>query len=681
MRRAIWLGLCLAACGKGGGIGGDDASLVDAAPGDAGVDAAPADASPDAAPAGACPDFTAERRAYFGDLHVHTSYSFDSYGLRNTRSGPREAYEFAKGNPMPVSPFDEDGMSTRGNVQLPRPLDFAAVTDHSEFLGEVSLCTDSTSAAYDTPSCRNFRTSSEFEDRIGADVSFFGWGLGLLTDMRPGFCDRQGVDCVGAAADAWNRIQQINEEENAPCTFTALHAYEYTGQTRNAMTHRNVIFRNAHVPARPITYFDARDWVSLARALKQQCNDAGTGCEALAIPHNSNYSSGLQFRPVDGAGNPYTAETARLKQEMEPLVEITQTKSESECRNGFTRYAGATDELCDFEKKDARTPACQPGETPCQRGQTPDRNGCVKCLVECEPGAEGDGCMASYDYVRNALKVGLEQLQATGVNPFRLGFIGSTDTHNATPGRVEENTFEGHHGFQDDEPDELLVDSPMNALAIEPNPGGLAAVWAEQNTRDAIFDALKRRETFATSGPRMTVRFFAGPEIPADLCDRADFVSAGYAHGVPMGGGVPAGGTPRFALKAMRDPDGAQLQRIQIVKVWIDADGHAQENVYDVTPDPDYTADVDLATCTPHGPGHDELCAVWTDAEFDAAQPAAWYARVVEVPTCRWNQWLCLNQHVDCNAADPPDGCCDPDVPKTIQERAWTSPVYWEPAR
>lgn len=632
----------------------------------------------------ACGDRTTRRQALFGDLHVHTSFSFDSYGLRNPSSGPEEAYRFGRGEAITIPPY-VNGVSTRPPIQLDRPLDFMAVTDHSEFLGEVQLCTNPGNRAYRTLSCTNFRNSSDFEGRIEADISFLGWGAGLASPVpfRPSFC-RNGAHCEAAAAGAWRRLQSITEAANEPCRFTTLHGYEYTGTAGGSMNHRNVIFRTADVPAAPISYLDARNWQALAEALIRQCNDNPVrSCEAMAIPHNPNFSNGRLFDPTDGRGRALTPETAALRARMEPLVEMVQAKSESECRNGFSWYAGEVDEACDFEKTDLNTPICRPTDVPCERGETPASDGCVNCLAECAPGQTGLGCTSPLDYVRNVLKEGLVQQQSIGINPYELGFIGSTDSHNATPGNTDEEEFEGHHGFQDDTSEDLLDNSnPLNGFAMTEMPGGLAVVWAEENTRESVFRALARKETYATSGTRPLVRFFGG--VSPNICGAPDFVAAGDAQGVPMGGRLKEvidGGRVVLAVHAMQDPRSVGLQQVHIVKVWVDDQNQPREKVYDITPNPDYSADVDLATCTPRGPSRTEICATWTDPDFDPLVPAAYYARVLEAPTCRWSGHLCLREQVDCAdpvQADAFPGCCGA-APKTIRERAWTSPVFYSP--
>jgi hypothetical protein len=336
---------------------------------------------------------------------------------------------------------------------------------------------------------------------------------------------------------------------------------------------------------------------------------------------------------------------------------VTQHKGDSECR------ASAEDELCAYETLGFRR------------------------MQEMVTG--GDGSFAPLVYAREALSEGLVQQQRLGVNPFRFGLIGSTDTHFGTPGMVDEDEYRGHAAG--------VVDARFGVPPYPDssffNPGGLAVLWAEENSRNSLFDAMRRREAYGTSGPRMVVRFFGGWEYPDAICDQAAFAEKGYAGGVPMGAdlpGPPAGhaGGPAFAVSALRDPgaNGAPstpLQRIQIVKGWV-VDGVGRERVYEVAGAPDGGASVDLATCTPEGPGFDTLCSVWRDPEFDPGAPAFYYARVVENPSCRWNTYACNAQGVECS--DPSsvpselEACCDPEVPQTIQERAWTSPIWYTPA-
>ena len=389
----------------------------------------------------------------------------------------------------------------------------------------------------------------------------------------------------------------------------------------------------------------------------------------LAIPHNPNESNGNMFRAeYPGAATPdEERDQAALRVATEPLVEIYQHKGDSECINGLPSVPGAPDELCSAEKQQAA-----PFEDCGRDGTGWGANG-------------GLGCTSWRDYVRGALETGLSEGERLGTNPFKLGFIGSTDTHNGTPGRTEEATYRGHLGLADQSPEAALAGDSVAAKPLLANPGGLAGVWAEENSRDALFDALRRRETFATSGPRIVVRLFAGWDFPADLCAAPDMVKRGYAEGVPMGADLPsapnASAAPAIVVSALRDAGTAErpgtlLQRAQIIKLWLGPDGEPHEAVIDVAGDADNGATVDTATCTPAGPGKDSLCAVWRDPDFDPAAPALYYARVVENPTCRWSTHLCNTLSNDKRAAL---GCDSLGVPRTIQERAWTSPVWYTP--
>ena len=609
-----------------------------------------------------CADFDVLRRPFFGDLHVHTTYSFDAVS-GDVRTDPRDAYDFAQGQPLGLPPYDALGAPLR-NVQIDRPLDFVAVTDHAELFGEVQTCLTPGLPGHDSSECQQYRAAiPQLDQFASAGIQLFAINyLASPTPARFAFCGPGAADCLAQASLVWQDVQAAAEQfydRTATCGFTTFVAYEWTANTNVQNLHRNVIFRNAVVPPLPISYVEQANARLLWTALHAQCLDLNNGCDALAIPHNSNLSNGIMFRPVNPGGAPLTAADAAFRAAMEPVVEVTQHKGDSECRPGVL----TNDELCGFEKWSGT-----------RIGLPPQANQTYPPLL----------------FVRNALKEGLVQEELLGVNPFRLGMIGGTDTHNTTPGAVREDQYQGHLGTRDATP--ALMMAPNAGLGViggaESNPGGLAVVWAEENSRDAIFDALRRREVYATSGPRPIVRFFAG-DLAEVACDRADFVTRAYESGTSMGGevGPVLGATsPHFAVLAFKDPGeagapGTPLQRVQIVKGWVDATGTAQEQVFEVAGDPGNGASVDTTTCTTSGPGSDSLCAVWTDPQFDREQRAFYYARVVENPVCRWSTRLCNAQGVDCSGT-PPTGleqCCNPAVPKTIQERAWTSPVWYRP--
>jgi hypothetical protein len=609
--------------------------------------------SPSSSPSAAvCADRNPLRNLYFGDLHVHTLYSFDAY-VWDTRTTPEQAYQFARGEPLLLPPFDANGNGSR-RVQLDRSLDFTAVTDHSEFLGEIETCITPGSPTYDSSLCQHIRQ--------GDTVGFTTLGV-QMTAAKPkrvsDICGADGSVCVAALMPVWERMQQAAATANDPCHFTAFVAYEYSRSPNGSTRHRNVIFRNEHVPV-PISAFEEPTPQGLWQELKHMCIDAGTGCDVLAIPHNSNESNGRMFQ-IEYPGA-QTIDDRRAQAEfraaMEPLVEIYQHKGDSECMNGLSGIVGAPDEQCNFEKRRSLpVPDCGDGT-----GQL---------------GAVDGGCVSRLDFVRGALLAGLQQEDLIGANPYPLGFVGDTDTHNGTPGFTNERTFVGHQGANDASPDVLLGDN------LHLSPGALTGVWAEENARDSLFDALRRKETFATSGPRIAVRAFGGWSFPTNVCNDADLVHIGYAQGVPMGGVLPArpaaATAPTFVVSALRDPGtaeqpGTPLQRVQVIKGWV-ANGTAHQQVYDVAGNPQNGATVDLATCATAGPGADALCTAWTDPNFDPTQRAFYYVRVLENPSCRWSTWLCNRLP----AEQRPPACSDPSVPKTIQERAWTSPIWYEP--
>jgi len=605
--------------------------------------------APDAgSPAHACDAFEPLRTLHWGDLHVHTAYSFDAW-LHDVRVDPDAAYRFAQGEPVALPPLDARGNPTQ-IVQLDRPLDFAAVTDHSEFLGEVEACTTPGSAAYDTQLCIDYRANQN-----GALVTF-GLQLGLPAPMRFGeICGDGAADCPALAREVWQRTidaAQAHHDATAQCRFTTFVGYEWSGMQALSNLHRNVIFRGAEVPELPLSYYEAPSAAALWEALRAQCLEGPlSGCDVLAIPHNANWSNGKLFR-VEYPGRGSEAEQAAIRAAMEPLVEVFQHKGDSECIEGLSGVLGAPDELCEFEK--LRVPPYD------DCGDGVGSNGMI-----------GGGCLSRRDYLRGAMLDGLREEARLGVNPFRVGFIASTDTHNGTPGNVSEDAYVGHVGRE--EGDALARLTGEVPAGPRNGPGGLVAVWATENSRDAIFDALRRREAYGTSGPRIAVRVFGGAELPEDLCERGDPIALADELGVPMGGVLPQGGEgpPRMLVSALRDPEGLPLQRAQVIKGWVDRAGLGHAEVYDAAGG-DNGASVDPSTCEPQGDGADSLCAVWTDPDFDPGVAVYYYVRVVENPRCRWSTR-------DCQAlgAKAP-AICD-ELPATIQERAWTSPIWYEP--
>lgn len=603
-----------------------------------------------------CQAWSQARSPFFGDLHVHTRLSLDA-NLQGTRLTPADAYRFARGHEVGLQPHRPDGTPLR-TLRLERPLDFAAVTDHAEFLGAVNLCNTPGAPGYDEPECVMYR---EQPDDAFTRLNFY---VAAAQDAvsYPALCGQDGARCRAPAQDAWREIQEAAAAAHDPtdaCTFTSFVGYEWSGAPSTANLHRNVIFASDAVPQAPISYFEESYPEGLWARLSSECS-AIPGCAVLAIPHNSNLSSGLMFEATKRDGSPIDRAFAEAQAKMEPLVEIMQHKGDSECLPGTP----IADEQCAFEKLPYNT------------------LGGANLGLERPPNPR--------DFVRDALLRGLTFYQTLGVNPWRFGIMASTDTHLGTSGAISEVTYPGHGGAGAGARDSLptgLVDQ------VAFNPGGLIGVWAEENSRAAIFAALQRKETWGTSGPRITVRLFGG-DVSADLCEDPALAEKAYARAVPMGGLLaPPTGVPRFLVAAQRDPGtaaepSAALAVVQLVKGWVDANGELRTEIVDVAGGDDGLSDPDPATCAPPVGGHDRLCGVFTDAAFDAATPAFWYARVLERPTCRWSTRQCLAAGVTDSACATPasvpagfSGCCDPDYPKTIRERAWTSPIWWEPAQ
>lgn len=597
-----------------------------------------------------CDGYDVQRQLFWGDTHIHTSYSFDSWG-QGTRNSPRDAYRFAQGDEVGIQPYDASGRPLR-TVRIDRPLDFTLLSDHAEVMGEVRICQTPGLPGHDALPCRLARRWP----LLGYAV-INSQMMDEADPIRYGFCGPEGRHCRDTARRPWQEIQEAAEQaydRSSACRFTSFVGFEWSGNPDSSMIHRNVLFRNEVVPQRLSNYVDDRTNEAFWKWLDEACLATGDRCDALAIPHNSNLGNGRLFTMEMADGDALSREYAALRAKIELLLEVTQHKGDSECR-------ASDDPLCEFETLDFGRMREQ--ATPWQ---------------QTEP--------APLSYAREILGAGLVEQARLGVNPFKLGLIGATDTHLGTPGLVDEQRFPGHGaGIAS-----ARLEIPVLPDDVRFNPGGLQAVWAEENSRDSLFAAMQRRESYGTTGPRMVVRSFTGFDLPDDLCEHGDFASRGYAHGVPMGGdleGAPDGAGVSIAVLAQRDPGsemrhGTQLQRVQVVKMW-EGDGQAHQKVFEIAGDPDNGARVDRYTCEETGPGFDDLCAVWQDPEFDPEAHAAYYVRVVENPTCRWTAHACNAQGVRCEDPTTAEGllvaCCDPEVPMTIQERAWTSPVWYTP--
>ena len=639
----VLVGLTAAGCAGDGtaveatdGTGAGGGTAMEATDGGAGGTAVEAPATE--APQGTAPAPAPNplRNAYFGDLHVHTNFSYDAF-LNGTRATPRDAYRYAKGEAL----THPAGFQ----IQLDAPLDFYAVTDHASFLGMLPAMMDpEQDVAHPARELvADFVSGALTGDaRTAARRDIRAYTLGLSEPPHD-------PDVVRSA---WRETVAAAEAHYEPGRFTTFVGYEFTGSPENQNLHRNVIFRGAAVPDLPFSRLDSFNpedlWAWMDR-------NREAGIEALAIPHNSNGSNGLMFRLATYAGEPLDADYATVRSRNEPLVEITQTKGTSDTHPALS----PNDEWADFEIWSYRIGG---GTTPSQ----PDGS-----------------------YVRQAYLNGLRLEEESGFNPFRFGLVGATDNH-AAAGAPSESDFFTAGGapqvgssipFDPPQADGRRYSaSPLGALR---GASGLTGVWAEENTREAIYDAFRRKETFATTGPRIRLRFFAGYDYPDDLADRPDLIARAYAGGVAMGGELAAPGSraPRFLLWASRDPSSAPLARLQVVKGWVEG-GEAHERVYDAACSdglaadetthrcPDNGARVNLADCSiSDDVGAAELRTLWTDPDFDPAQRAVYYVRALENPSCRWSTWEAVRAGVEPR----------PDLPATLQERAWSSPIWVAP--
>lgn len=629
-----------------------------------------------------CADYNPQRKPLFGDLHVHTALSFDAVAGRiNTM--PRDAYNFAKGEPIPFFPQDPDGQPT-GTLKIDRPLDFLAVTDHGEFLGERELCTNENSPQYDGEFCVKYR-EIEFRGTLMV-ASVIGQQEPERIKM---LCGEDGNLCRDYVKGPWQRIIDAAEtayDRSAECSFTSFIGYEYTGTPENSNYHRNVIFRNANTLSSPVSYIEAPLDYMLWEELDRQCGDHNN-CDYLTIPHNSNLSNGKLLTPY--ADLELTPENkiryAKARLNSEPLMEIFQHKGGSECVNGLKSVLGAADELCDVEQvrifgerskaKNFHLEGADVVMHPEEDTLTTDCGEGKGSL-----GMFAGGCISKNDFLRTALLTGLQEERETGLNPVKLGVIASTDGHTGTPGDVVESEWRGSVSG------EMSIQGRLKPgtlpSGIKGNPGGLAGVWAVENSRDAIFDALQRREVFGTSGPRIVPRFFGGWNYPQNSCELPGMVTLGYDEGVPMGGDLIAptdnGAKPTFILAAKRDPaeSATPLQQLQIIKGWIDAEGQHNYKVIAVAGTPDNSAGVDTETGQRYGEGHNSLCAVYRDSDFDPSLSAYYYLRAVENPSPRWSLLDCLKLE----PSQRPEICSDPGR-QVIREMAWSSPIWYRPAQ
>ena len=582
-----------------------------------------------------------ERNVYFGQTHVHTSWSFDAYVFGNTVTGPEEAYKYALGQPIK----HPGGYM----VQLKRPLDFQAVTDHAEYVGTVRLANDPTSALSKLPIADKLKVRSK-ED-IQKIYLFLGTSL-LKNEPIKELTDPE------VAGGIWKQTVAIADKYYQPGKFTTFAAYEWTSTPNNRNMHRNVIFKDTKkVPDVPYTSIDSTHPEDLWAWMDAQ---RGAGNELLAISHNSNLSDGIMFPlDVDDKGRPIDAAWARDRMNNEPLAEVTQLKGASETHPSLS----PNDEFAGFEILNYLFGGAQR-----------------------QPRLHGS-------YIREAYQNGLAMQEARNFNPYKFGVVGASDLHDTAVAYLQSDYF-GGHGLLDATPEARLSGKEEVGLTMDQlSVSGLGGVWAEENTRELIFAAMQRKETFGTSGPRIQVRLFGGWGFSPDVLEQKDWVKAGYTDGVPMGADLPPpkGNAPSLVVWAVKDPDAANLDRIQIVKGWT-KNGQIFEKVYDVAwsgdrklthapvlnvlygdndmtlPPVGNTVDIKNASYT-NTIGAVKLKTVWTDPDFDPSLHAFYYARVLQIPTPRWTTYDAKSLGV------PPPS----NVPASLQERAWTSPIWYTP--
>jgi len=587
------------------------------------------------------PDYNEARNAYFGDFHIHTSWSFDAF-IYNVRTTPDDAYRFGKGEAIP---------HVSGKpVQLQRPLDFMAVSDHSEYMGVMMQMKDQNNPLSQLDIAKKINNS----DLEVAQKAFSKIGFSIATNWPYKELIQKEV-----IQSTWQKIVASADRHYEPGKFTAFPAYEWTSSpaayfnwpqyARNL--HRNVIFKGGKVSGIPFSSFDSQNPEDLWQWMETQRNQ---GIELMAIPHNANISDGRMYALTKNNGDAIDLAYTQARMRNEPVNEVLQIKGQSMAHPELS----PNDEFADFEVY---------------------QNTLGRSVPRVQSQTKGS-------FVREAFKDGLAIEQKVGGNPFKFGVIGSTDCHNGASNIEEDNSI-GKSGVQDHTPEIRMNATPASAVNRQASVGGIAGVWAKENTREAIFEAFQRKEVFATSGTRIKVRFFASWDWDTLNLEQANWALNAYQLGVSMGGdlvgsqqsadGIEA---PTFLISALKDSEGANLDRVQVVKGWVDKDGQTHEKIFDVAwsddrqkdatgklPAVGNTVDATMATYT-NAIGAITLQTIWTDPEFDATLSAFYYLRVLEIPTPRWTTYDAVNLGVPL-----PKG-----VPSTIQERAWSSPIWYK---
>jgi hypothetical protein len=568
------------------------------------------------------------KEAYFGEQHLHTAASMDAF-IAGTRLTPDDAYRFAQG---------EEVMVNGRPHTINRPLDWAAVTDHAEFLGEAYTLMNPGTPGYDSEAAKSMREAPDLQSALAVYKKYV---LDALAggNAHPDFW--QGYESVKSQ---WKVNIEATEKNYKPGKFTTIHAYEWSSAPNTANLHRNVFFRDTNLPDMP---FSANEGASPQELWDWMITQEANGVRVFCNPHNPNESKGMLFPEVAMNDKPIDETYATTRQHFERNVEMMQTKGNSEVVPDFW----PNDEFADFEN--ARS--------------LQEYNGRV---------------FEKHNFIRYGLTRGVKYQAELGVNPFKYGFVGGTDSHNAVMSNVEEFNYVGHHGMAD----ETALDRSRNEQDGEMynrdmNPGGLTGVWATSNTREAIWDGMHSRETFATSGPRIKVRFFAGKDFKESYESYEEMVQDGYSKGVPMGQNYEGTEAPEFLVWALKDPIAPNLDRVQIIKGWVDANGEMHDTIYDIAAsDNRMRADgtvepIDAPVNMETGEfnkekGAPEFTVVWKDPDFDPSQNAYYYVRVIQLPTARYSLWDEIRN---------PDVKYPEDTKRVIQERAWASPIWIEP--